>query len=304
MLSSKSATKPKSNQPTWEWSFSAIGTQWWIGTYEPLKPKSSVLQSRITSLIDEFDATFSRFRADSLVMRMSKRAGSYGIPAYAASMLELYRQLYDLTEGRMTPLVGRLLSEAGYDARYSLQPSLKLHDVPAWDEVLQVQPAGRLLLRQPALLDFGAAGKGFLVDLVSDLLRQHEVQNFCVDASGDMYVHGLDEPLKIGLENPNDTSQIVGVASLANGALCGSAPNRRAWGDYHHIMDPHTKNSVQELQAVWVQAPSALLADALTTALFFASPAVLQQHFEFAYALVYADGSLQHSSNFLAEFFS
>ncbi len=304
MPSNKSATKPKSNPLSWEWSFDAIGTQWWIGVYEPIQLDGAALQHKIARLIDDFDDTFSRFRAGSLVTRMFERAGAYKLPAYAAPMINLYQRLYDLTDGQVTPLVGQLLSDAGYDSTYSLEPKSQLKAVPSWEETLSVEENNVLRVKQPVLLDFGAAGKGFLVDLVSDLLRLEGLQKFCVDAGGDMYVYGLGAPLKIGLENPNDSSQVIGVADLEQGALCGSAPNRRAWGRYHHIMDPAARKSTETLSAVWVQADSALLADGLATALFFADPGLLRKHFEFAYALVYADGSLRYSQNFSAEFFN
>jgi thiamine biosynthesis lipoprotein ApbE len=38
----------------------------------------------------------------------------------------------------------------------------------------------------PVMLDFGAAGKGYLIDIVADILRQEQIESFCVDAGGDM----------------------------------------------------------------------------------------------------------------------
>ena len=305
MPSNKSAKTPKINlpKPIWQCSFSAIGTQWWIGLYDALTVSTDEVQQKITHLVDDFDSMYSRFKADSLVSQMAKKAGAYALPSSAAPLLTLYERLYKATNGAVTPLVGQLLSDAGYDATYSLQPKPQLAPVPTWEDTLHFEN-DTLTLHHPALLDFGAAGKGYLVDLVAELLQAEGATQFCVDAGGDMYCTGLLEPLKVGLENPDDITEAIGVAHIRNQALCGSAPNRRTWGAYHHIMNPATLASMQSLKATWVTADSTMLADGLATALFFAEPEALKAQFTFEYALVYADSSLRYSPGFEAEFFS
>src|SRR5690606_11370899 len=151
----------------------------------------------------------------------------------------------------------------------------------------------------PAILDFGAAGKGHLVDIISALLKQQGITEFCVDASGDNFyaTEGADQ-LRVGLENPDNFEQVVGVASISNQSICGSAGNRRKWGEFHHVIDPVSLTSPTGISAVWVVADSALLADALATCLFFVEPATLLSTFEFEYAIVNAAQKLAVSSGF------
>lgn len=305
MPSSKSRPTPKSSspRPVHQWQFEAIGTQWWIGLYETVdQHKLSRLQAAISSRIDEFDATWSRFKEDSWVNQLSKSAGIYSLPADAAPMLGYYRQLYELTAGKMTPLVGQLLADAGYNAEYSFNPS-QLRAVPDWDEVMSISESS-VEITMPLMLDVGAAGKGYLVDIIAALLRTAGINSFLVDASGDMYAAGLAAPLKIGLENPDDAQQVIGVAELAAGALCASSPNRRQWGEHHHIMDPQKLASPQHIKAVWVMAATAMVADGLATALFFTSAQQLRSRLEFEYAILYADGRLERSSGLPATIFT
>jgi thiamine biosynthesis lipoprotein len=203
----------------------------------------------------------------------------------------------------MTPLIGQTLVQAGYDAEYSLKPG-KLTTPPEWDEVLKYN-FPNLTLKKPALLDFGAVGKGYLVDIIGELLESQGVASFCINAGGDiLYKTATGVKLDVALEHPANPDMGIGVAHLKNQSLCGSAANRRAWVDFHHIINPATLTSPKELSAVWVVADSGLLADALTTALFFVDQSVLQKHFDFAYALVSEDMSLAHSANFPAVFFT
>ncbi len=302
MPSLKSSPKP-SPSPQRQWSFEAIGTQWWIGIYEA--PDEIVLeniQKLVAQRIEAFDAVYSRFRPDSVVTAMSKRAGTFTLPADAMPLLQLYRRLYDSTGGQITPLVGQLLSDAGYDADYSLRPG-KLRPVPDWDDVMQFSGA-TLTTSQPLLLDFGAAGKGYLVDLLCELLESQKITSFCIDASGDLRAHGLDGPLRIGMEDPANTSQAIGVVELTNQALCASAPQRRQWQGYHHIMNPQTLESTTDIAAVWTVADTCALADGLSTALFFTNPDLLHKQFTFEYAVMYADNSIMHSPGLPAELFT
>jgi thiamine biosynthesis lipoprotein len=256
----------------------------------------------ITKRIDEFDATYSRFRSDSLVTTMSQRSGMFELPDDAVVLLDWYDELYRLSDGAVTPLIGQTLADTGYDAGYSLRAKSDIATTPDWQERLSYN--GRTLtLHEPTLLDFGAAGKGYLVDLLASLLENAGHTAYCIDAGGDMVYRHPTDHLQVGLENPDNTTQAIGVATIRNQALCGSATNRRAWGERHHILDPHTATSPMRIKATWVTADSALIADGLTTALFFVTPAKLKSRYTFEYAMLYADGQLEYSPQFAAEFF-
>ncbi len=284
--------------------FEGIGTHWQIDINEEISSANfSQIIDAIKKRIEVFDKDYSRFRSDSLVAQMAEQKGNYGLPQDAKVMFDLYYSLYNLTDGAVTPLIGQTLVEAGYDAEYSLQ-SKSLQRVPVWDEVLDYN-FPNLEIKKPVLLDFGAAGKGYLVDIIGELLIQKNIRSFCVDAGGDiLYQSETSSELRVGLENPMDTSQVIGVVNIANQSICGSAGNRRKWGDWHHIIHPKTLSSPQNILAVWAIAKTAILADGLTTCLFFVEPERLQNKFQFEYLVLYADFSVKKSDGFAAEFFT
>ncbi len=286
-------------------TFEAIGTLWKVDLPGANEAQWADIMPAIRQRIDEFDQTYSRFREDSLVTQMAGAAGTYRLPPDAAPMMELYRRFYKLTDGAMTPLIGELMADAGYDASYSLRErEAGLRATAPWGEMMSYAD-GMLTLLRPALLDFGAVGKGYAVDLVSELIEAAGIWGYCVDAGGDIRRRGAPgEPARIGLEHPAQPGTAIGVAQLGDLSLCGSAGNRRAWGRWHHIINPLTQSSPQELAAVWAVAGTTRLADGLTTALYFADPARLRAEFEFEYAILYSDGRLEHSRNFPADFFT
>ena len=271
------------------WRFSAIGTEWSIETIDPVSPS---LSDTITSTIEDFDATYSRFREDSLITKISRSAGTYRFPESAIELFALYQQLYDATNGSVTPLVGSLLESLGYDAKYSLrkksfQPTVFALEILEWDGL-------DLTVSQPVLIDIGAVGKGYLVDRVAQLLDD-EHSAYVIDASGDIRTKG-ETPQRIGLEDPLDEGKVLGVLTVQNASLCGSATNRRAWGDgLHHIVDPMSGKSTSGVAATWVKAETTAIADGLATALFFTEPDALRALFNFEYICFYDNRSMRYS---------
>ena len=286
-----------------QFDFPAIGTHWHIDIFKDLNEADKAkLFLKIKNRIDFFDKVYSRFRADSLVTKMSKEGGVYSLPTDAEAMLSLYRDLYVLTDGLVTPLVGNLISDAGYDEQYSLKQKKKLEKSPAWDEAMDYQHP-TLLIKKPVLLDFGAAGKGYLVDLVGKVLEENNIKEYCIDAGGDILFKGK-KPIRIGLEDPENTSKVIGIGILKNDSICGSAGNRRKWGDFTHIINPKTLASPTDIIAVWVMADTALLADALATCLFFVPADTLAGTYKFEYVIIYSDRSLEKSVGFSGEIFT
>lgn len=282
--------------------FEAIGTNWQIDLPDGLLASSrEKLITKIQERITIFDRDYSRFREDSLVTAISKKAGLYTLPSDAEPLFLLYESLYGLTKGAVTPLIGNVLSDAGYDASYSLQ-SKDLEQPLPWQEVLE-RKSLELLVKKPVILDFGAAGKGYLIDIVAEIIRGENITSFCVDAGGDMVYDNSSDALRVGLEHPTDPEKVIGVATILNQSLCGSAGNRRAWGKFHHIINPHTLESPHHILAVWVVAETTLLADGLTTALFFTEPDRLAKEYQFEYVIVHQDFSIKKSANFPGEIF-
>ena len=286
-----------------QFNFKAIGTTWQIDIYQELsKAAGAEILSNVMARIELFDKAYSRFRDDSLVTKISKEIGSYVLPDDAEAMMSLYQDLYKRTDGLVTPLIGNLISDTGYDAEYSLITKEKLESPPDWEDALDYKHPV-LVVKKPVLLDFGAAGKGYLIDLVAKVLEENGVHEYCIDAGGDI-IHRGRTPIRAGLEDPIDTTKVVGVYSLQNNSICGSAGNRRKWGKFTHIINPKTLSSPTDIIAVWVVAKSTLLADALTTCLFFVPASTLTSTHDFEYILIRKDRSVETSANFKGELFT
>lgn len=292
------------SKPT-TFSFEAIGTHWQIDINQTIAPKHlAKLRRKIDERIEQFDQSYSRFRSDSWVTKISKQAGIYSVPGDAEPLISLYHKLYILTGGLVTPLIGQMLSDAGYDENYLLTQKRALVSPPSWDKAI-IYDNPTLTLKQPVLLDFGALGKGYLIDIIASILKEEGITMYCVDGGGDIK-HGsaYQQKLEVGLENPDNLEQVIGIATLGSESICASAGNRRRWRTFHHIMNPHTCTPVKSIVATWVVAKTTLLADAMATGLFFVDPATLAKAYDFEYLILSGDNTLSMSKDFPAQLFT
>lgn len=289
-------------------AFEAIGTQWEIETHEPL---SRGLQQRILDRIEQFDRTYSRFRPDSLVSRVAAapNGGCFDFPEDSIALFDLYDRLHTATEGAVDPLVGRDLELLGYDPTYSLAPASAFVRSKAyalgranWSKDI-VRDGTSLITRRPLVIDVGAAGKGYLVDIVSEILCEAGFTEFVVDGSGDLR-HSGEYSIQVGLEHPFNPQLVIGVINLQGRALCASAVTRRVWGDgLHHVLDARTGAPVHDVVATWVVADKAATADGLATAFFFTNGNDLAEVFRFSYVRMFVDGHTEISQNFEGELY-
>ena len=157
-------------------------------------------------------------------------------------------------------------------------------DVRRWGPVIETSG--------PVLIDVGAVGKGYLVDLVSDLLNDAGVSEHVVDASGDLRHRGT-RSTRVGLQHPTLDGRVIGNVAVQDQALCASGVTRRAWRGLHHVLDPRTGRPTDDVIATWALAPTAALADGLATALFFTTPARLAETFDAALVRVRRDDQVE-----------
>jgi len=120
--------------------------------------------------------------------------------------------------------------------------------------------------------------KGYIVDRAVEVLQKRGATRVLVNAGGDMSSAGEalgGEAWRIGLQDPRVPDGNLDVVQLRGESVATS-------GDYmqyltpdmslHHILDPRTGSSPGHTSGVSVVAPSAMAADALSTAALVLGP--------------------------------
>lgn len=248
----------------------ALGTGLLIHTARPLDDE---LHVRIGDFIDEYESVTSRFRNDSLVAAMAKaeHGGAFAFPDWTLPLFMLCDVLAAASAGAIDPCIGEDMIRLGYgaDLTFTMQPDAAnhlgaIHGRPTWEHDV-ARDGTTLRTIRPAQLDFGACGKGYLVDLLGMMLCEQSgsAAEFLIDAGGDMLINSRDS-IDIALEDPTDTNNAVGIAHISSGAFCASAPSRRHWGEAHELRLHHLLNAidgqpVNNVAATWVYVNANLL---------------------------------------------
>ncbi len=282
-------------------SFESIGTSWQIEIHDEIsKEKFLSLKEDVFIFLKDFTLTYSRFEKNSLISKISESKGEFKFPKSSKELFSIYKNLYDLTNRLVTPLIGDTLNSLGYDENYSLKPKSQVLSPQKWEVMDFKYPI--LKTKKPIILDFGACGKGYTIDCASKILKKYKIKSFLIDAGGDIYLHNIPNA-KIGLENPLNIKQIIGISYINNLSICASALNRRKWDKYSHIINPKTLKSPEDILAVWVVSKEAVVADAISTALFLVEPEKLQKGFDFEYLILFSNQTIKKSVNFPAEIY-
>ncbi|MDB2327102.1 MAG: FAD:protein FMN transferase [Verrucomicrobiales bacterium] len=117
--------------------------------------------------------------------------------------------------------------------------------------------------------------QGYAADCVKRVLADAGIEHALIDC-GEINALGnssSDAPWNVGIHHPRELDAFVSVAQLSERCLATSGDYAtRFAGDcrWNHLFDPKTGHSPNELASVSVVAPTAMEADALSTAVFVA----------------------------------
>jgi thiamine biosynthesis lipoprotein len=234
--------------------------------------------------IDRLEALLSNYRPSSELSRISREAGSAPVVTDPETFRFLERSFYwsRVSYGAFDITVGRLLRAWGFffhQGRIPSQTELNaLRGKIGWRNV-DLDPKTRTVSftnHQAMELDPGSIGKGFAVDSVVKLLREHGVTSAFISAGGStLYAIGTPPGAAgwpVDIPDPRTpgktaTSILLKDTSLSTGA-CTEKFFIKNGHRYCHIFDPRSMRPVEGMLQTTVIDPSATDSDALSTVVF------------------------------------
>jgi FAD:protein FMN transferase len=252
-------------------TFSGLGTSWWVELFHEADMKRcDDLSKDITAFLASYEERYSRFRPDSLVSRLNQDRVLINPDQTFIDILSYGQQLYTESHGHFNMLLGNHLEAAGYDATYSFIPTSgpRITANPLTDLVVTREQ----VTLTAGSFDFGGYGKGTAIDLITDILRNHGVEEFLINGGGDMYgTSEQGQPITIYLEHPTEATTYLGTTQLFHQGFAASSPHKRRWkvGDteYSHIVGGDVK-----VDASFILAKNAVMADVFATVALLATP--------------------------------
>lgn len=246
-------------------------------------PKGEVSASmeRAFGWFAEIERICSRFETESEVMHLTRQIGTpVPVSDTLFTLIEFALEVSRLSGGAFDPTVGALLEQRGFNRNYRtgerVATAIAPTHRPSYRDV-ELDPARRTVtLHAPLILDLGAVAKGLAIDLAARELAVFG--NYTVDAGGDLYVKGWNaagEPWSVGIRHPRRDGELIARLRLSDAAVCTSGDYERAHttgAGGHHLLDPGTGHAFTAVASVTVVAPTAMVADALSTAAFILGP--------------------------------
>lgn len=225
-------------------------------------PDASRLAALAMQEIRRLEQVFSLYQPDSALVRLNRDARLDAPPFELLDCLTLAGSVHQASGGAFDPTVQPLwqAQAAALDrgAPLSEDERAGLRSLTGWDGVTLAPEA--ITLRPGMALTLNGIAQGFIADRVAALLADHGLTRALIDTGELRALPKGDWPV---------TLASGGGITLHDRALATSAPLGMTFGGdgvTSHILDPRTG---QPLRSAWtsvtISAPSAALADALST---------------------------------------
>ncbi len=266
-----------------EKSFLVMGTTGFVLLPEHDADQLDSVAGLVTNTMLKLESKFSVYRSSSEIARINATSGDseVTISAETFNLLELCKYYSELSKGAFDVTVGPITREWGFGKGAVPKQPLAKEQI---DSLLKLVGSRHIILSgNKAFLDqkgieinLGGIAKGYAVDVCGHQLLGRGIRNVLINLGGNIrcfgYAHG-HEPWKIGVRNPFYPKQSLGTLRLSNGQSVATSGNYERFVTinhrrYAHIIDPRTGYPVEGMASVTVISPSAVEADALSTALF------------------------------------
>ena len=261
-----------------------------------IAPGAIDLADRALNLVESLESQMTIYRPDSEISLLNASAHLAPFPVeprlfallqQAVTLSQQTQGAYDITSGALSEAWGFVKGpkhvpdpQALDDARartgthhLTLDPD---HQTVSFD-------------RPGIVVNLGSIGKGYAIDRASALIKAHWWPTSALVHGGRSSLYALGSPpgrfagrWEVALRNPFSPETPLGLLRLRNrgmGTSGASFQNFEAGGRlFGHLIDPRTGEPANGPASLTVLAPSAALADALSTAFYLLGPDAASQY--------------------------
>ena len=266
---------------TYSYSGYALGTQFSI-KYNSTKPFNN-LKALTDSIFFDLNKSLSTYIPDSDISKINKGDYSIEVDDNFITVFNKSKSIWKHTKGYFDPTAGILANAYGLGPNTVPKYSVNVDSVMSFIGFEKVSLDNRLVqLNKGMYLDFNAIAKGYCVDLLSEVLKKNNINNYLVEIGGEMYASGTNNITntnwKVGISDPLKPEKNNQKIFLENIALASSGNYRKFLVDPEtgvkivHTINPNNGNANQtNILATSILAENCMTADAYATA-FMAMP--------------------------------
>jgi len=240
--------------------------------------------SRAVRVFRELDARLSMYRIDSEVAFIARHAGKAPVPVSpdTVSVLRFARAVSEQTQGRFDITIEPIMRRWGFrqDPEQPVTPppdeELRHLESRIGFRHLHIEEGSAVLGRPGMALDVGGLAGGYALDRAIATMKQSSVAAAFINFSGDVHSFGVPAdglPWTVRLLDPvtrqprSEEILLLGRALSTSGAYENRRRDAagRTWG---HLLAPASGHPVAPFGSVSALHPSAMTADAWSTAAF------------------------------------
>ena len=234
--------------------------------------------------IQRIDLKFNSKSEGSLIYNLnSSNEKSLILDEEGQEIFSKIREAYEISGHKYDITIAPLLELWGFTEEGMEKAQLKLHTKEKIEYIKRYVDFGKVKFENNKMsfespvkeIDTGSFLKGYAIEKAKNLLKKEGIKSAFVTAISSLdSIGGKPEgkPWKIGLQNPEDPSQIIGIVDLKDKAM-GISGDYQTYVEidgkmYHHILDKETGYPVEDKKMVAVICDNAFDADVYSTTFF------------------------------------
>jgi len=273
-----------------------------IVVYDQDKPSARIEKALDAALaqMSLVEQLCSRTIPTSEVSRLNQMAGKepVRVSVHLQKILTAAQKYYQLSQGEFDitiyPVIA-LWDFTNLSSRETIPDSAEILSrllLVSNDNIL-VQDSFAFLKQSGMGIDLGGIAKGYAVDRAFEILKQNGMEDFMVDAGGNLRLQTgavSRGKRRIWIKHPRQRDVLWGYFKVDDRSVATSGDYERFFMmdsiRYHHLLDPQTGYPARGCMSVTVVCESATEADALSTTIFVLGP---EKGFELANSLSNVD---------------
>jgi thiamine biosynthesis lipoprotein len=277
MIAAVRATAPKGQLHSWHGEVLGALSELTLWHTDAAFAQRTIL--RVRHEIERFERIFSLYRADSEISRLNAAGRLVKPSAELRSLIEESQRLGALSGGALDISVQPLwrLYEAHFWSHTDIQADIvaRAHDVArALVDFRQIDAGAAAIgfARAGMAITLNSVAQGYVTDAIADMLRNEGFESAVVDL-GEFRTLGRrpdGRPWRLGIRAgmaPGSIDRMVELEDMALAVSGGYGTTFEPSGRFHHIFDPRSGASANNLVDVAVIGPRATAADGLATAI-------------------------------------
>src|SRR5690625_2381056 len=268
------------------WQGVAMGGLASMTLLHPDRQAALELRDRAVTEIARLEKIFSLYRQDSALLRLNRQGMLEEPPLELVELLAFALRLSRQSGGAFDPSIQPLFEVYGqhfeaHPADLAGPPSARIEAARRLVDYRAVELSGQAIRlgRSGMSLTLNGVAQGFITDRIAALLRNGGLENMLLDL-GELRAAGQHpdgRPWRAGIADPAQPHRSIHSLALEGAlpALATSAAHGTTFdpsGRHHHLFDPKSGRSAANRQSISVAAPTATLADGLSTAFAVLEP--------------------------------